>query len=120
MSMAMEGEAVGTASFLQKIPNTGVPKEDIEAFCRRWYVTELYAFGTVVSEEFGLDIPLGVTIRFEPQANKSLLTVVRMEEELEDIFGIHVVITYRDVIRRDSNSIRREEILGGLEKIYEA
>ncbi len=120
MSAVVDTGTTRTASYLRVIPNTDVPKEDIEAFCRRWNVIELSAYGLVLDEEFDLNIKMGVMVRYGPDVMESLLRSARMQDELEDLFGFRVNLTSPEAIEEDTNSLRRKIMLEALEKIYEA
>jgi len=64
-----------------------IPKDQIAAFCRRWKITELGLFGSVLQEDFGPESDTDVLVRFAPDHGWSLFDHVSMEEELEAIFG---------------------------------
>lgn len=43
-----------------------VPLREIEAFCRRWHITELGLFGSVLRDDFRPDSDIDVLITFAP------------------------------------------------------
>lgn len=95
-----------------------VPKVEIESFCRRWKVTELSLFGSVLRNELRPDSDVDVLVSFGPDARWSLFDVVRMEEELQEILGRKVDLVERVAVERSENYIRRECILSHLLPIY--
>ncbi len=94
-----------------------VPKDKIADFCRRWKVAEFALFGSVLREDFSPDSDIDVLVTFDPNAHHSLFELVRMEEELEAIFGRKVDLVEKAGIR---NPFRRHEILKSLEIVYAA
>lgn len=92
----------------------------IEAFCRRWRITELSVFGSAVRGELRPDSDVDVLVSFEPDAPWSLWDLVDMEEELAGIVGRKIDLLTRDGVERSRNWIRRKAILETVEPIYRA
>ena len=92
----------------------------IEEFCRRWNVTELALFGSVLREDFRPDSDVDVLVAFAPDSHTSLFDLVDMEEELADIVGRKVDLVCREGIERSHNYIRRQAILNAAEVVYAA
>ena len=78
---------------------------------RRWLVSELAAFGSILSPEFGPSSDVDLLVAFEPDAAWSLIDHERMEQELTEIIGRPVDLVSRSGIERSANWIRRHEIL---------
>ncbi len=95
-----------------------IPADGIAAFCKRWQVTELALFGSVLREDFGPDSDIDVLVSFDQAARHTLFDMVRMEEELKTLFGRKVDLVSRRGIERSSNQLRREAILGAAETIH--
>ena len=98
-----------------KIP---VDHEKIAEFCRRWKITELSFFGSVLREDFGPESDVDVLVSFAPEAHWSLFDKMDMEEELEIIFGREVDLVSRRAIEQSRNWLRRETILSCYEVIH--
>jgi predicted nucleotidyltransferase len=64
-------------------PRIVIPKERIADFCRRWKITELALFGSVLREDFRADSDVDVLVTFAPDATWSPFDHVDMEDELE-------------------------------------
>jgi predicted nucleotidyltransferase len=96
-----------------------LPMEDIAAFCRRWKITELALFGSVLHDDFGPESDIDVLVTFAPEA-QSVPDRQAMREELESIVGRPVDLMYRRVIERDSNYLLRRSILRSARVIYAA
>jgi len=97
--------------------NISLSMEDILRFCRRWRVTELSLFGSVIRDDFRPDSDVDVLLSFERDAPWSLFDLVQMREELRGIFGRDVDLVEKEAIR---NPFRRAEILRNREIIYAA
>jgi uncharacterized protein len=94
-----------------------IPKNKIADFCRHWNIVEFALFGSILSEDFRPDSDVDVLITFDPNAHHSLFDLVKMEEELETVFGRKVDLVEKAGIR---NPFRRHAILKSLEVIYAA
>jgi len=100
-----------------KIP---IPQEKIAEFCRRWKITELALFGSVLRDDFRPDSDVDVLVTFAPEAEWSLFDHVTMEEELSSILDRKVDLVSRRGIERSRNWIRRKAILEAAEPFYVA
>lgn len=89
----------------------------VAEFCRRWRVTELSLFGSVLRDDFRPDSDLDVLVTFAAEAPWSLLDLVTMREHLRQIFGREVHLVEQAGLR---NPFRRREILSHREVIFAA
>ena len=97
-----------------------LPNEQIEAYCRRWKITEMAVFGSVLREDFGEDSDVDVLVTFAPEARWSLFDLVTMQDELKAILGREVDLMTRKGVEQSHNPIRREVILGSARPIFQA
>ena len=97
-----------------------IPTVEITRFCRRWNVTELAAFGSILRTDFGPDSDIDLLVSFAPDAHWSLFDLVTMQEELQAVLGRDVDLVEREAVERSENYIRRRNILGSVEVIYAA
>lgn len=97
-----------------------IDRETIAEFCRRWKISELSLFGSVLREDFRPDSDVDVLVTFAPDAQWSLFDAVAMEQELSTIFGRKVDLISRSAVERSENWIRRRAILGTAEPFYVA
>lgn len=104
--MTSAGESATTASMAIELP-----REAIEAFCRRWRITELELFGSVLRDDFGPESDVDFLVTFAPDAEWTLFDMVRMDRELERIVGRRVDLITRRTVERSENWIRRRSIL---------
>ena len=95
-----------------------VPEQQIADFCRRWKITELALFGSVLREDFGPESDVDVLVRFAPDHGWSLFDHVEMQEELKEILGRDVDLVNRQAIEQSHNPIRRKEILESAEVVH--
>jgi hypothetical protein len=99
-----------------KLP-ISIDSKKIEDFCRRWKISELSLFGSVLREDFRPDSDVDVLVTFEPEGGITFDNRVEMLDELAEIFGREVDLVEKDAIR---NPFRRHEILTTKEVVYAA
>ena len=104
----------------QRPQHLKVPRHRIADFCKRWSVTELSLFGSVLREDFRPDSDVDVLISFAPNSRQQRDDLQRMQQELSTIFGRRVDLVRRDLIESSKNYIRRKHILENAESIYVA
>ncbi len=102
------------------IKKIDISEELIARFCRRWQITELALFGSVLRDDFGPGSDVDVLVAFAPEADWSLLDHLRMEHELAELLGRPVDLLTRRAVERSHNPLRRREILGTAEVVYAA
>ncbi len=97
-----------------------VAEETIADFRRRWKITELALFGSVLRDDFRPDSDIDVLVTFADDARWTLFHVVEMQDELAAIFGGDVDLVERRAIERSENYTRRNHILRSVETMYVA
>lgn len=97
-----------------------IPSDEIDRFCRKWGVCELSLFGSVLGQDFSLDSDIDVLVTFESDSKHGLFDMVRMQDELEGIFGRNVDLVSRRGVESSTNHIRRRNILDSAMVIYAA
>ena len=95
-----------------------IPPDKVAAFCRRWQITELALFGSVLRDDFGPDSDVDVLVGFRKGAKHTLFDLDDMELELKEIFGRKVDLTSRRGIEASHNQLRRNSILKSAQVIY--
>lgn len=98
--------------------NVEVPREKIEEFCRKWRVSELALFGSVLRDDFRPDSDVDVLLTFAPDAGISLFDYADIQEDLEAIFGRKVDVFSRKGVERSQNRFRRRAILESARTVY--
>jgi hypothetical protein len=94
-----------------------IDHDEIADLCRRWQVTELSLFGSVLRDDFRADSDVDVLVTFAADAPWSLLDLVTMQEDLRQIFGREVHLVEQAGLR---NPFRRQAILSHREVIFAA
>ena len=88
--------------------------EEIEPICRKYDVSSLGLFGSVVRGDATPQSDIDLLVRF--LRRKSLLTLVRLERELSNVLGCKVDLVTEGAI----SPYLKDRILGDLKVIYEA
>lgn len=97
-----------------------VSKEQIAEFCRKWQISKLWLFGSVLREDFRPESDIDVLVTFPPEVKRSVTDLERMKDELSEVFGRRVDLVERRVIEQSPNYIRRRQILDSAEVLYGA
>ncbi len=100
--------------------NVPVDREEVATFCKKWSIVEFALFGSVLRDDFRPESDVDVLVRFAPDVRWGLFDLVKMEQELEQIFGRRVALVERESVERSENYIRRRHVLESLECIYVA
>jgi hypothetical protein len=95
-----------------------IPEEQIADFCRRWKITELAVFGSVLRDDFRPDSDVDVLVTFAEDAGWSLFDIVHMEDELKEVLGRDVDLSERRAVEKSENYIRRRSILQSARTVY--
>jgi uncharacterized protein len=101
-------------------PRVAIPRKKLAEFCRRWKITELAFFGSVLRDDFHSNSDIDLLVSFSPRAKISLFDLVRIQNELKEIFGRDVDLVERRAIEKSENYIRRKSILNNTKVIYAA
>jgi len=86
-------------------------RQRLAAFCRRWAVTELALFGSVLRADFRPDSDVDVLVAFAPGARRGLFDLVEMQDELTELLGRRVDLVTRRSVEESDNWLRRRAIL---------
>lgn len=98
--------------------NLEIPDDALAAFCRRWKVTELALFGSVLRGDFRPDSDVDVLVTFDPKARWTLFEMVDMQDDLARMLGRRVDLVSRRGVESSRNYLRRKAILSSAETIY--
>lgn len=97
--------------------NIEFPADAVADFCRRWKITELALFGSVLRDDFRPDSDIDVLVTFAPDAGWSLFDHVTMQDELAEIFGRPVDLVVKAAV---TNPFRRHHIMRNHRVVYAA
>ncbi|MEI6426844.1 MAG: nucleotidyltransferase domain-containing protein [Pseudanabaena sp. ELA607] len=95
-----------------------LPSAQIQAFCQRWQIQELYVFGSILRDDFGEHSDIDLLATFNPLADWSLGDRVRMELELSDFLQRPIDLLDREEVSHSPNWLRRKVILDAARLIY--
>jgi predicted nucleotidyltransferase len=90
-----------------------VPKEEIEAFCRRNRIRKLALFGSVLRDDFGTDSDVDVLVEFEPGTRVGL-RFFALEQELSELLGQKVDLNTPGFLSK----YFRDQVLAEAEALY--
>lgn len=92
-----------------------IPKEQIEAFCRRNRVRRLAFFGSVLRDDFTPESDVDVLVEFEPGTRVGL-QFFGMEQELSEILGRKVDLNTPGFLSK----YFRDKVIAEAEVLYDA
>ena len=95
-----------------------VDKASLDAFCRRWSVAELAAFGSVVRGDSGPESDVDLLVTFAPEARPTLFDLAVIQGELAALFGRNVDLATRAGVEASRNPLRREAILSSAQLVH--
>jgi len=94
-----------------------ISQDKLAELCRKWKVTELSVFGSILRDDFGPDSDIDFLVVFRPDALWSLWDLMEMKEQLEALFPRPVDLVEKEALR---NPWRKREILNTYEVVYAA
>lgn len=97
-----------------------IPRARLAEFSRRWKISELALFGSALREDFRPDSDVDVMVSFSPDAHVTLFDMVRMQDELKEIFGRNVDLVSKRGLENSRNYLRRKQILDSARVIHVA
>ena len=92
-------------------------RKEVEALCQKYGVKSLALFGSAARGELLPDSDVDLLIEFEPNSPVGLLEYQKIQDEFEAIFGRHVDLASKEILR---NPYRRRTILRDLRTLYVA
>ena len=101
-------------------PHIEIDREKLETFCRKWKITELALFGSVLRDDFGPDSDVDVLVTFDPKAERTFWDFLDAQAELANLLGRPVDLAERRAVERSRNRIRRHTILSNAQVYYVA
>lgn len=95
-----------------------IPATEIREFCRRWRISALAVFGSVLRHDFRPDSDVDILVDFAADADWGLLDHVRMQQELQGLLKRPVDLVTKRAVQRSPNWLRRGEILKTARVVY--
>ena len=100
--------------------NFNFSRDALSAFCRKWQIEEMCLFGSVLRDDFAPDSDIDVLVSFAPEASCTLFDLVKMENELKQLWQREVDLVSRRGVESSRNYLRRDAILNSAQVIYAA
>jgi predicted nucleotidyltransferase len=96
-----------------------LPVRDLADICRRYDVTELAVFGSVLRDDFGDDSDIDFLAVFGDRTPVPwAVRLYEMERALSDLLGRHAEVADREAVEESDNYLRKAHILGTAETVY--
>lgn len=95
-----------------------IPATEIREFCRRWRISALAVFGSVLRHDFRPDSDVDILVDFAADADWGLLDHLRMQQQLEAILKRGVDLVTKRAVQGSPNWLRRREILNTAQVVY--
>jgi len=96
---------------------TKFPKSILKDICDRWLIKELALFGSILTDKFNDESDIDILITFDDTAKWSLFDIVRLKNELKNVFNKEVDLVEKSAL---SNPFIRYEILKNNYILYES
>lgn len=88
--------------------------EALDDLCRRYEIKELAVFGSVTRDDFRDDSDVDILVEFHPGVHNGLFAFVRLQREIEEMFGRKVDLVPKDGLK----PLIRDEVLASSQVIY--
>ena len=100
----------------------GITPAQLAKFCQQWHIAELALFGSILRDDFHPDSDVDILIKLNdnPNLHISLLDLVGMQYQLEEMVGRKVDLLEKESVEISHNLIRRNSILNTALIIYES
>lgn len=95
-----------------------LPMAQIQPFCQRWQIQELYVFGSILRDDFREDSDIDFVYRLSPIASWSFHDLLGAEQDLAVIVGRNVDLVSKKSIDRDRNWLRKQNICNTMQLVY--
>ena len=97
-----------------------LPADAIQQICRRWKITELALFGSVLRPDFRRDSDVDMLVSFADGADWGLLAHLEMQQELATLLQRPVDLISKRALERSANWLRRDAILATAQVVVSA
>ena len=103
-------------NFYQRLKIQPVQLEEI---CQQWQITELALFGSVLRDDFNPQSDVDILVSFAKSTKITFFDLDAIEEQLSKLLDRSVDLVTRRAIEQSHNWIRKQNILGNCQVIYE-
>ena len=91
-----------------------LPSAHLAELCRRWRISRLDVFGSILRSDFGSESDVDFLVEFEPGAGIGFFGLSDLQRELEGAVGRRVDL----VSRCGLNPVIRESVLASARPVY--
>jgi len=98
--------------------NIDIPDQALAGFCRKWKITEVALFGSVLRQDFRPDSDVDMLVTFEEGAPWGLWDLFDMGEQMAAILGRRVDLVEKEAVERSENPFRKRSILKEAQVVY--
>jgi predicted nucleotidyltransferase len=98
----------------------GVSSAVLAEFCRRWHITEMALFGSVLRDDFKPESDVDILVSFDPGFRRGLTETLEIRSQLQQLVGRDVDLIVKQALARSENLPRRDRILNSAQVIYVA
>jgi hypothetical protein len=86
--------------------------------CDQWHITTMALFGSITTPRFSSTSDIDMLVSFDPSTAYSLFDLMKINDQLENIFERRVDLLTYQAVEEDPNFLRRESILNSAKVIY--
>ncbi len=94
--------------------------DSLKDFCHLYNIAEMGLFGSILRDDFNSQSDIDLIVSYNEHSSHTLFDVVRMKDELLQIFGREVDLVNRQAVESSRNQYRRDSILADIMVIYAA
>jgi len=95
-------------------------QDKISKYCKKKGIREFLIFGSYLRDDFSDDSDIDVVVDFYPDNYPSLIEFIKIEEELESLFGRKVDLITKKAVLSGRNPYIRDSIIKSMEQVYVA
>ena len=97
-----------------------IDTERLAVICKQYNVFQLWAFGSVLRDDFNAHSDIDILVEFLPNSRITLYKFQQLREELEALFGRKVDLVDKKGVEDSRNQLRKEGILGNTSLLWMA
>ena len=96
-----------------------IKPERLKEICQQWEISELTLFGSVLREDFNAQSDIDILVSFDEGTAISFFDLDAIEEQLSKLFNRPIDLVTKKSVEQSHNWIRKQNILGNSQVIYE-
>ncbi len=96
-----------------------IEPEQLKEICQQWKIIELALFGSVLRDDFNARSDIDILVSFDEGSSIAFFDLDAIEEQLSMLFNRPVDLVTKKAVQQSHNWIRKQNILGNSQVIYE-